>query len=382
MIVLIMSLDSMLSQVHHRSNMENIVGGIDNILKEFDQVVLLSQDSQNFTSSLNGMIHVPCVGTRFKSITNVISRIAPARWVFFFFSSLIWMFKNRLNITLFLGINVDSPAPLFSRVFGIPCIVYYHYNLAYQVKEINKRHIAGLLLPVVEGLAFKNAVSVWVTSRSLKKKVTMLGASNVVVVPNWIDLGDLAQIRSAPRSSKEFRVLFVGRLHPVKQVDLLLKAFRLIIDKYPNAVLWILGDGEQRKDLEDLVVTLDLTRNVFFKGNVSHDTVLATIKSADVLVLVSKDEGNPRVIIEAMACKVPVVGTNVQGIRDMITDQFTGYITKSFKPEDIAHSIEIVIKDRHQAKEVADRAFVFFSENFSKETVGKTIRREISSAIS
>jgi glycosyltransferase involved in cell wall biosynthesis len=382
MIVLTMSLDSMLSQVRYRSTFKNVVGGIDSVLSEFDQVVLLTQDSKDFTKNLDRMIHVPCAVSRSRYLTNIISRIAPARWAFFFFSSLIWMFRNRSEISLLVSINVDSPAVLFSKMFGVPCIVYYHYNLAYQVNEINKRHIVGSLLPAIERFAFRNATSVWVTSQSLKQKVKLLGASNIALIPNWVDLACIDQIIVPPKAIDEFRVLFVGRLHPVKQVDLLLKAFRLIRDRHHDAFLFILGEGEQHEALKDLTVKLNLTNSVFFKGNVNHEKVIEMMKLSDVLVLTSKDEGNPRVIIEAMACKVPVVGTDVPGIRDMIVDQSTGYLAKSFKPEDIAQSIEIVIKNRNAANKVADKAYEFISENFSKEIVTETIRKEISAAIS
>jgi glycosyltransferase involved in cell wall biosynthesis len=292
------------------------------------------------------------------------------------------MFKHRTKIRLLISINVDSPALLFSMLFRIPCIVYYHYNTAFQVRYINKRSTIGLFLQVIERFAFKNATAVWVTSPSLAAKVKLLGAKRVRMIPNWVDTKEIERIKTSRRRPSGFCVLFVGRLHRVKQVDLLIRAFRLIQEKNSKTSLYILGDGEQRKTLVKLTRDLGLSGSVHFRGYVDQATVLKMMKSSDVLVLPSKIEGNPRVLIEAMVTRLPIVATKVPGIEDMVQHLKTGYLIDCQKPENLAYAIEYVIRNKEESTSMVEHAYTFAYKNFSKEKVSQKIRDELKSILS
>jgi len=382
MIVITTSLDTMLNRAKFLRNIQNAIGNLDEILTEFDQVALLTQDTKDFTHCFDGITHVPCVSSRSKRVTWILSKITYARWIYFLSSSFLWMLKHRTKIRLLISINVDSSAPLFSMLFRVPCIVYYKYNTAFQVRYINKRFVIGLFLPIIERFAFRNAAVVWVTSFNLIAKVRLLGAKRVKLIPNWVDIKEIEAIQALRKRSAGFCVLFVGRLHRVKQVDLLIRAFRLIHEKDSKTNLYILGDGEERGTLVKLTSDLGLSDSVHFRGYVDQTTVLKMMKLSDVLVLPSRVEGNPRVLIEAMVNRLPVVATNVPGIGDMIRHMKTGYLIDSQEPENLAYAIEYVMRNKRESASMAERACAFADKNFSKENVSQKIRDELKSLLS
>ena len=377
-----MSLDTMLAHAGFLRNLKNVTGNLDEILTEFDAVALLTQDTKDFTQYFDGITHVPCVSSRSKRVTWILSRIVYARWIYFFWSSFLWMLKHRTEIRLLISINVDSPAPLFSILFGIPSVVYYHYNTAFQVRYVNKRPIVGSFLLAVERFAFRAATKVWITSPSLMAEVRSLGARKVKLIPNWVDVKEIEGIKATIRRSSGPVILFVGRLHRVKQVDLLIQAFHLIHERSSNANLYILGDGDQRQTLVKSANDLGLSDSIHFDGYVDQMTVFKMMKLSDVLVLPSKVEGNPRVLIEAMVNRVPIVATNVPGIKDMVQHMKTGYLIDNQDPEELAQAIEYVLRNKQESANMARHAYTFVCQNFSKENVTQKIRDEVRSLLS
>jgi glycosyltransferase involved in cell wall biosynthesis len=151
------------------------------------------------------------------------------------------------------------------------------------------------------------------------------------VVPLGFDLSPLAAIdadgRAAARRSLDLDpaapvVSIVGRLTAIKQHELFLRVAHAVHQRQPSAVFVIVGDGERRNEMEALAAGLGLDGHVRFLG---WRQDLATIYGAsDVSVLTSRNEGTPVAIIEALAAGVPVVSTDVGGVRDVLNDPILG----------------------------------------------------------
>jgi glycosyltransferase involved in cell wall biosynthesis len=119
-------------------------------------------------------------------------------------------------------------------------------------------------------------------------------------------------------------VAIVGRLTAIKQHELFLRVAREVAARQPSAVFVIVGDGERRTELEALTRELGLEERVRFLG---WRQDLETIYGAtDVCVLTSRNEGTPVAVIEALAAGVPVVSTDVGGVRDVVNDPQLGAI--------------------------------------------------------
>lgn len=131
--------------------------------------------------------------------------------------------------------------------------------------------------------------------------------------------------------------VFVGRLAQEKNVETLLRAWALVRQSYPQAVLRLIGDGPERPSLEALAKSLGLTSAIQFIGEV--EDVEARLRGADLFALPSKEEGMSIALLEAMALGMPIVASNIAGNRRLICDFKHGRLAHPEQPESLARAI-------------------------------------------
>lgn len=119
----------------------------------------------------------------------------------------------------------------------------------------------------------------------------------------------------------------VGRLYEVKNQQLMIRAFKRLVETRPKAKLSIVGDGPLRQELETLINQLNLNDHVFLLGYRSDIPEL--VAGFDCFLMSSTSEGTPLSVIEAMAAKNPVIGTDVGGMSEVVIENETGYLVPS-----------------------------------------------------
>jgi glycosyltransferase involved in cell wall biosynthesis len=131
-----------------------------------------------------------------------------------------------------------------------------------------------------------------------------------------------------------FVVGWIGRMTAVKRTDVVLRSFRRLRDDGVNAVLCMVGDGPDRRTVEDLAGELGVMRDCLFPGY--QEDVGPFFAAFDVFVLPSGNEGTPVTAIEALASGCPVVATRVGGLPDVVTDGEDGFLVEPGDVEDVA----------------------------------------------
>lgn len=139
------------------------------------------------------------------------------------------------------------------------------------------------------------------------------------------------------RPKGEIRLLFVGRLAPVKGLRVLLEALHLLADDLPQLRLVLVGDGPDRKNLE--AAAAPLGDMVTFTGYLSQAEVAQALQACDIFVLPSFAEGVPVVLMEAMASRKPVIATQVAGVGELVVDGTNGFIVPPGDVETLAARI-------------------------------------------
>jgi glycosyltransferase involved in cell wall biosynthesis len=228
------------------------------------------------------------------------------------------------------------PALLSNKLLRIPYMIYGRGSDVYLPDWFTKLAAKGIL---------KNASAVIALTEHMKDAMQAIYSRDIIVVPNGINLNENAE-REAEGGNPGKRVLFVGRLHPVKGVQYLLGAMKMVHQELPEAKLILVGDGEEREHLENLTDSLGIRGCVEFAGRVPHDRVQDYMNRAEVFVLPSLSEGFPVTILEAMACGLPVVATRVGGIPDIIEDGTNGYLVDARDQEQIAEALLRVLQDK------------------------------------
>jgi glycosyltransferase involved in cell wall biosynthesis len=154
---------------------------------------------------------------------------------------------------------------------------------------------------------------------------------------------------------------FVGRLHHVKGVDLLIQAFALLIENNKNYFLEITGDGPERGSLENMVEKFEISNRVQFLGMCPD--VAKVMSGFDIGVVPSRHEPFGRVALELMRMRVPIVSSGVDGLSELVKDGDTGVVNPTNTPEDIAKAIQRLIVDEQLKQQVVENAYTF-SERF------------------
>ena len=133
-------------------------------------------------------------------------------------------------------------------------------------------------------------------------------------------------LRASLRLADKRVVMTAARLVPIKNVRLLLEAMALLRHRVGNAHLVIVGDGPEAEPLKAAAAVLEMSDAVTFAGYVAHADTPAFYRAADVFALSSDFDNSPNVVLEAMACGLPVVATDVGGVRDFVTDRSGGLV--------------------------------------------------------
>jgi glycosyltransferase involved in cell wall biosynthesis len=200
-------------------------------------------------------------------------------------------------------------------------------------------------------LAAREATACTAVSSVLQRELKSVAGVDAAVIPMGVDTAVFVGANRHRRPRRP-QVLFVGRLAEKKGVRYLINAWPLVQTSHPNAKLVIVGDGPERKGLEDLANGLRLTDAVEFVGGLPNDELPAYYAAADVLVapsIVSRSgdtEGLPVVILEAAASGTPIVASNVGGIADAIEHERTGLLVEPASPAAIADAIKRLLDDR------------------------------------
>ncbi|MEH1947635.1 MAG: glycosyltransferase, partial [Nostoc sp.] len=149
-------------------------------------------------------------------------------------------------------------------------------------------------------------------------------------IPNFVNINKFkldSELRSNIRSQlgliDKFTWLAVGRFDPPKDYPTTIKAFAIVLKQNPTALLIIVGIGKLQSDIEELVKELQIESNVIFLG--TRSDVVALMNGADAYLMSSAWEGMPMVLLEAAATQLPVVTTDVGGIKEIVLDGESGF---------------------------------------------------------
>lgn len=191
------------------------------------------------------------------------------------------------------------------------------------------------------------------------------------IVPFFTSVMDERQmaraLAAAPRnwSSRPLEVLFVGRLSPDKNVDVILRALALLRRDADEIRVRIIGDGPVRPELMALTTSLGVNNIVSFEGAVPHRRVLDFYERAHVLVLASQSEGWPKAMTEAMAFGLICIGSN-RGLVPQILAECRGLVIEPRNHIALAEAIESVLTNRTRADDMS-RAASAWSRRFTLE---------------
>lgn len=169
------------------------------------------------------------------------------------------------------------------------------------------------------------------------------------------------QLPKEPVSEKKRMILSVGRLVPEKGIEYIKQISLNLLEKYPGWQWVILGDGIERRNLEQFIKAHQLEDRLILKGNVEN--VDEYLQQASIFVVTSKYEGLGLSMLEAREMKVPCVSFNIKmGPREVIHDGIDGYLVEPFDCNEMMRKIEMLINDPELRNQFAEKALLCMDE--------------------
>lgn len=145
------------------------------------------------------------------------------------------------------------------------------------------------------------------------------------VLYNTISIDDLYGRMHKDCNNYDYDIVYLGRLSPPKNPHRLLGVFKILIEKKPNIKIAVIGTGELEEEIHQLASELQLAPNVEFLG--FQNNPYKILYDAKLMIMTSRWEGTPMCVLEAMALGVPVVSTPTDGVKDVVKDGKTGYLS-------------------------------------------------------
>lgn len=272
----------------------------------------------------------------------------------------IWRFLRQerpeiVHTHLFGGDTWGRAAAILARV---PTIISTEHNTNLDegwIKRKVKKFFSFFTKKIV---AVSEAVRAYSVARDRIK------AKKIVVIPNGIDLQKFVSL-----PEKEFGappvIGTIGRLEEQKGHKYLLEALNQI--KTIPWILWVVGDGSLKTQLERLAKDLNMRERIIFLG--ARKNIPEILSGIDIFVMPSLWEGLGLAVLEAAAAGKPIVASRVGGIPEIINDGETGILVEPKNVKSLADGLEHVLLGVAEAKAMGERARKFVSENYGVERV-------------
>ena len=283
---------------------------------------------------------------------------------FFAFLGLFWRFRP--DVVHLNSSKAGALGALAARIASVPHIVFTAHGWAFNESRPWWQRV----------LLFKLSVlMVWLSDRTIcvseqlrrDLRFVPFTRKKIVVVRNGITCTALlsreeARAKIAPHSIGKYWIGMVSELHPTKRVDDAICAMKKMVESHPEAMLVVLGEGEERHRLDDLVRDLHLRHHVFFAG--FRENAASLLPAFDLLLHSSQSEGLPYTLLEAGCASLPVVATRVGGIPEVIEHEKSGLLVPPRAPEELARAVISLIENPARAKELGKNLYEKISREF------------------
>lgn len=323
---------------------------LSNQLSNQFQVIILS-DNKYFSKNLNTAIVVKYWPS--KRPTKIKD--------FIFYLKLINNYKPIAIIALFGSVNLSL---ICSYLFHIKHRIAWIRSLSTQIEH-------NRLKTIRKSFVYRLATKIITNSRATAKdssRFYQIKKSKISILKNSVS--DYYEDTPKLKLNKN-KILYVGRLHQSKGVDVLVKAFALLAKKYSSLKLNIVGSGPEKERLIKISQQKSIQNRVHFKGNKPKKEVLKEMKTSYVSVVPSHSEAFGFTVIEAMSMRTCVIGADNTGIAEIIKPNETGLLFKTANHNDLAEKLDLVLKNPEMRNRLAIQGYKHFKANYSTENAVK-----------
>jgi colanic acid/amylovoran biosynthesis glycosyltransferase len=181
-------------------------------------------------------------------------------------------------------------------------------------------------------------------------------------VPSWRPLSTITEVEH-----RRFCLLSVGRLHRVKDNHFLIQSCAALRDRALDFICWIVGEGPERAALERQIAELRLEGRVYLIGHVRRADLTSYYRYADLVVMTSKSEGIPVVLMEAMAHEKLVLAPAITGIPELVEHQRTGFLYQPGSLPDFVNAVDWIQANKSSLAGIQRAAAASIAASYNRQ---------------
>ena len=266
--------------------------------------------------------------------------------------------ENRYDICLiFFGIPSGPIGYMLKKKYKLPYVIRFGGG---DVPGFQERFtkVYKLIAPAIK-MIWKKADARIANSQGLKDMaLKFYDKKSFDIIPNGVDTEVFYPIEKA--DSDEFKILFVSRLIERKGLQFIIPQLQKIQDSTEKEVkLVVVGDGPYREQLETITREYKVTDMVEFVGQKNKKEIVPFYQNADLFILPSAKEGMPNVVLEAMACGLPIIMTPCEGSKELVQDN--GYILLT---SEMGEKIQQLLRDKEMLQKLGHNSRRIVEEQF------------------
>lgn len=276
--------------------------------------------------------------------------------------------KDMNGIVKVFGSNIPTLGQVRSAS-GRPLVVTFQWDYQCGIRKDSSSYLRRAIAPWLEKRSLAPADLVLVTTKRLQEIVQSRYKKPTAIIPNWVDFAEICDQTSILPKQPNL-IVYAGRLSRIKGLSCLVSAFERASRSFPEAQLEIFGSGEEESRLKQITIDRGLTQ-VTFRGVCENSVVLQRMRQASIFVLPTLTmEGQPKALLEAMACGTACIGSNVPGISDIINHYDNGILFPSGDSDALAAALELLLRSDELRKSLLEKALLLVKDFTLSRIVG------------
>ncbi|MBZ4664698.1 MAG: glycosyl transferase, group 1 family [Caloramator sp.] len=339
-----------------------ILNLLENMDKNKFSFYLICLDKSKFQDYIR--IHENIISSNIK-IIYLKNNKSYAPWYFIKIAKIL--IKEKIHIVHCHGVIASFVGTIVGTLLNKKVITTIHSS----VLEDHENKLKGRLYVWLENFMSQYNHKYITVSQNLYNKLVTRGinSSKLVLIKNGIPIREfkdknMEYIQNIfNKYERDFKIGCIGRLEKVKGQDLLIQAMFELTKQYPDIRCWFIGQGTLENELKQIVEYYRMNNNIFFLGFRSE--IIELINCMDVIVIPSRMEGLPILLLEAMSQKKCVIASNVGGIPEVIQDNKTGLLFSPGDVVDLVESISSIYKDREKLEKLGKQAYQYMREEYN-----------------
>jgi glycosyltransferase involved in cell wall biosynthesis len=285
-----------------------------------------------------------------------------------------------LELALLPQLIPKNPELVISGGFSFQTVFSWLYSKAFNKKfiiwsaeTIHTAKYYSKLRHVLRKFLVRQADGFIVSGSLAKEYLLSLGAKEgkiflayYSIAPELLGLDHNKEKEKRKSKEKRKKILYVGRLDRLKGVDLLIRAYKQVKEKYPNIELCLVGDGPDKDELKELAEGTD---DIFFEGYKQYDQLLPYYLNSDLFVLPTLKDVWGLVVNEAMMCGLPVICSKYAGCcQDLIKEEENGLVVDPQNLKELSDSISDLISQNGKLSDYGERSLQIIKDFTTERT--------------